>query len=120
MQVATITLRHAGRLDTQISKVQVTPAEVILLRALHGQDAVTVETITGEAGRDSAEERDRLDRLYGSVSAANMQTLERIFPGYNAKLPASFAEIGIQLAEPKRKAGAPAAKGANAALEALN
>jgi len=55
-----------------------TPAEILLLRAIHGDDSVYKVEFAGERAVDQKRERTRLDVKYG-VSEANKKTIERLF-----------------------------------------
>ena len=53
-----------GDIRAVISKPKVTIAEIILLQAMHGSDAVTNIKVIGELKTTSEQERDRLGNFY--------------------------------------------------------
>jgi hypothetical protein len=63
-----------------------TPAEILLLRAMHGDDSVYKVEFVGERAVDQKRERTRLDVKYG-VSEVNKKTIERLFGPALAPLP---------------------------------
>lgn len=90
MQLAQCFVNHAGSRDMQVLKTDVTPAEVMILRALHGDDAVHRLKATGEVKRKSPAERDRLIRIYGAKVVAET------FPGPAPRLPDTLADAGLR------------------------
>lgn len=48
-----------------VPKHSVTPAEIVLLQKLHGDDAITEIRVEGKERRSHEEERDRLGARYG-------------------------------------------------------
>jgi hypothetical protein len=69
-----------------------TPAEIIVLRALHGADSVPADKIEvkGSEKRVHTMERDRLRGIYGA------KVVDQCFPGYNIQLPETIEEIAAQ------------------------
>ena len=53
-----------GDIRAVITKPLVTIAEIVLLQAMHGADAVTNIKVIGETERTSEQERDRLGNFY--------------------------------------------------------
>lgn len=56
--------------------------EVLVLRTLHGDDAVRGLRHAGETERTAKDERERLTRLYGSV-------VQQVFPGSSPRMEAN-------------------------------
>lgn len=112
MQLADVTVRLGGQLTRTVRKHGITPAEGILLKALHGQDAVVEGRLNGSTTASSAVEIERLRQVYG-VSAENLRTIDTLFPGHAPKLPDTFEEAGI---EAERASAAKSAKAANPAM----
>lgn len=84
-------LNSNGPSKHEVFKSPVTPPEVVLLRMVHGDDAVVnVKAL----GMDKREHRRELDRLRARYGAENV---ERAFPGHSPSLPVRFADIGIDL-----------------------
>lgn len=111
MQTATILLSLSGERDNQIPKYDVTPAEALLLRALHGDEAVT-EIEVNEEGVDTTSRAERA-RLFNVYSRPNPRggrlcpELDGLFPGAAARLPEKFEEVELDesfFKEPARKA----------------
>jgi hypothetical protein len=90
MQTANIEILLNGELTTTIVK-PVTPAEAVILRHLHGDDAL----INGKALADSSvsneDEVERLKLVYGD------KVFAVCFPGALPKLPATFAEAKVEV-----------------------
>lgn len=105
MQYGTCKVRLSGELNNEILKSGVTPAEILLLRQVHGVDAVHQVSAKGTDKRPHREEVERLSNTYGAkvVAAA--------FPGLNPQLPVTFKDIGVDavsvagvdVAKPPRK-----------------
>jgi hypothetical protein len=70
-------------------KYNVTPAEVVMLRQIHGPEAVTDVQPRGSDRRPLAEEVDRLRKCYGA------RAFLATFPGASPILPSSFSDVGI-------------------------
>jgi hypothetical protein len=84
------TVNHAGNRDMVIHKDQVSAAEIVLLRRIHGAEAVNnVEVVFKEARRRQANERERLIETYGAKRFAES------FPGPVPRLPLTLAEAGL-------------------------
>lgn len=126
MQHARCLVQLSGDLGTQIAKAPVTPAEVILLRAIHGPDSVSKVELLG-GGNDKtphAEEMARLREHYTAMTEDGGPVIDKVFPGHAPQLPTTFAEIGvvtsdghndIPLTAKEKKAAAAAAKAAEKA-----
>lgn len=67
MDIFTGKLRLAGSIQNEIPKTDMTAAEVVLLRAIHGHDSVVDLKRTGSHKMLHAEERERLITLYGEA-----------------------------------------------------
>lgn len=107
MQVANCHVRLSGDINNEIFKAGVTPAEVLVLRRIHGADAVVKFEPVKQDKRPHASEFDRLKMVYGDKAVIEA------FPGSQPSLPVNFKDIGIDLyAEGK------AAKGRKAAVVA--
>jgi hypothetical protein len=103
----------------------ITPAEAVLLRAMHDPTAakyakaeapeqqkkfwgVIVNPIAAEeVTRSNGEEVARLRGKYhqrAKSQAHDSHFIDDIFPGMNPELPETFAEIGLEIAPPAEKA----------------
>jgi hypothetical protein len=100
MQLYNCVVRHAGNLGMTIHKEDVTAAEIVLLRALHGEDAVINMAETRQTRREHRAERERLAAYYGE------RVLADCFPGALSRLPTTLAEagIGVEQDEPETAA----------------
>lgn len=121
MQYASCFVQLSGDLGTNISKAPVTPAEIVLLRAIHGPDAVSkVELLKGGVNDKAshAEELDRLRLHYTALDKDGNSIVNMVFPGHSPRLPTTFDEIGIAVGINEGKAPRSAkGKKAAAALE---
>lgn len=98
MQTASILLAIGGERDMQVPKFGVTPAEVMLLRAIHGEEAVTDIDIIGNEDRGNRDERERLFSLYAKSDPSGvfkLPILDALYPGVNAKLPTGFSDLDL-------------------------
>jgi hypothetical protein len=98
MQTATILLSLGGERDNQVPKYNVTPAEALLLQALHGTEAVTDVQVGGTVKTTAREERMRLFAVYSRPNPRGGRLcpeLDALFPGVAARLPTDFADIEL-------------------------
>jgi hypothetical protein len=93
-------------------KDDVTVAEISLLRAIHGEDAITTIVPTYKANTKAADELDRLRHLYGqsNVSKEGKRLVDDVYPGRSPVLPTSLSDIGFDALEEQPKAPAPKAE----------
>jgi hypothetical protein len=88
MQVCSATVRLGGLLTQTVFKEGLTPAEVIVLRGIHGDDSVVGINVTGSAkNADVGKEKARLVSVYGKPR------VEAVFPGARPDLPQTFEQI---------------------------
>lgn len=119
MQLCNVEVRLGDSAGHTVRKTDVTPAEILVLRAIHGDSAVSDISPTKIAKRQSDEEWHRLQRTYGRApagltDAGNGKLLEQLFPGAQKNLPTSLKDIGLgDLMNPHREK-AEVADGANA------
>lgn len=98
MDLFTCEVRLAGSVQNTVYKREVTAAEVDVLRAIHGEDAVVSIELCGTTNAGSATaERERL------VSKYNPQVVFELFPGARPNLPTTAAEIGVVAEDEKPK-----------------
>lgn len=103
MQLCDLTLRHGGSLLSSVPKTNVTPAEILILQALHGSDAcVDIRPTKFDKKKVQSQEWERLsydyDRASGMVSTPGEEStsvMRRLFPGAMHKLPTTLKEIGL-------------------------
>lgn len=88
MQRCDVTVRLSGDLNNTVRKPNVTPAEIVILRAIHGGfDSVVDIQPTIMDKTPHANERARLAYAYGN------KVVDACFPGQFAVLPVSLKEI---------------------------
>jgi hypothetical protein len=104
MLLATCLLRYTATGDV-IPKMNVTPAEVAVLRAgyLHlvGTEPVTDLNVVGEVDRSPTDEIQRLKQLYANLRIKkdnkDVNVVDMIFGGgFGVTVPQKFEEVGVQ------------------------
>lgn len=89
MQRCTVDIRMGTPVHTAVQRM-VSPAEIVILKALHGDDAVANPRLPKEEiRRGAARERDELAKRYGD------DKVKKFFPGFDSKLPMTMAEVGV-------------------------
>lgn len=78
-----------GLITNTVVKEPVTAAEIVILRKIHGDDAVKNIKPLGNKNRPYQKEFDRLLRAYGP------RKVEASFPGARPVLPQKLADVGI-------------------------
>lgn len=91
MQLANCRVRLGGDMTNEVLKQSVTPAEVAVLRLIHGDDSVLKVEPFKQDKRPHAQEFERLLAEYGQ------KVVEAAFPGVAPQLPVSFKDIGINV-----------------------
>lgn len=88
MQVCSATVRLGGLLTQTVFKEGLTPAEVIVLRGIHGDDSVVGIKVTGSTKTaDAGKEKARLVSIYGKPR------VEAVFPGARPDFPQTFEQV---------------------------
>lgn len=98
MQTANVLLGLEGRRDHTVPKYGVTPAEIAVLRFLHGEDAVYEVDIRPETVmRTHRQEIERLRTAYSRRDGERQisPAVDALFPGIAAKVPQTFAELEL-------------------------
>jgi hypothetical protein len=106
LQRANVIVRLGGSLTNTVPKLGVTPAEILVLARIHGEDAVVDIRPTGFDKKRSAtkQEYERLARLTtaagGFTDAPGQRRRPQVahvalFPGAMKRLPVTLEEIGI-------------------------
>lgn len=108
MQTGTVSVRLGGDLNNSVPKQDVTPAEVVMLRAIHGEESVLFIEATGTDKRSHSEEWDRLFQRYGEAKDKKDEPLFlKLWPNkHAANFPIAFKDIGIDVLDlpaPKRR-----------------
>lgn len=121
MELANCLVALGGDIENTVPKFDVTPAEVLVLMAIHGKDAVTdVEPTGNSVTRSNAEELARLKFTYPAKDADNQPVVQRIYSGSRPELHETFAELELpetsykvlQRVKPAAAAAAPKPKAA--------
>src|SRR5690348_18070114 len=89
MEIGTCLVRLNGDRNMEIVKKDVTPAEVAILRARHGNDAVLSVQAKHMDKRSHREEAARLIERYGK------KVFEAAFPGALPQLPVYFKDVEV-------------------------
>lgn len=97
MQTANIILALGGDAGNSVPKYGVTPAEIAVLRFIHGDESVTDVEPTGEVKRSSREERQRLIELYGRQQDGRFVSphVDALFPGVAARVFETLDELDL-------------------------
>lgn len=96
MQIANCLVALGGDKDNWVPRYGVTAAELVVLRALHGEDAVGDIEPAGEITRGNRDELLRLKAAYGSAKDEdNKAIVENVFPGSGAILPKTLADLEL-------------------------
>lgn len=90
MQVVNCTVAIGGEAGMTVAKTNVTVPELLVLRAVHGEDAVRNIEVTGDEDIGSNEERQRLSLLY-----VNPETVVKDTLGAVGALPKTLDDAGI-------------------------
>lgn len=81
---------------TKVLKTGVSPAEVLVLRRIHGLDCVSNVWPYGRDKVRSEHEIERLRQAYDVHQTKEDQGLiDRLFPGHMPELPQTFKSIGV-------------------------
>jgi len=93
------TVRLGGNVDAEVQKFNITVAEAVVLRSIHGSDAVVkIERVVPEK-RDNTPHRSEYEHLRTTFGPSKEKLLQTLFPGSltgNPKLPVTFEEGGFQ------------------------
>jgi hypothetical protein len=90
MQVCNCTVAIGGDAGMTITKERVTVPELMVLRAVHGEDAVRNISVIGKSDVSSPEERERLISIYIAPAGIVKDTV-----GAAGSLPKTLDESGI-------------------------
>lgn len=95
MQIANVLVALGGDRGNSVPRYGVTAAEIALLRAIHGDDAVFDVEPVGDAPIHPASERERLRAVYPAKDEDGNRIFERIYPGSAARVHESLDELGL-------------------------
>jgi hypothetical protein len=95
-ETANILLALGGDAGCTVPKFGVTAAEIAVLRAIHGEDAVIDIEPLGTVERTNRAELDRVRAIYGRATDGNMNSIVNfLYPGAAARVFESLDELGI-------------------------
>lgn len=102
-QLVNATVRLSGQMTHSVAKVGLTIPEVVMLRVVHGNDAViNIERMDiadmEDAHKDRAaasigEEMARLRLVYGQ------KNVDAVFPGHNPRLPTTLRQLEQEMGD---------------------
>ena len=96
MELATVLLALGGDRNNTVPKYRVTPAEIAVLAAIHGGDAVFDIVPLGETEAISfRDERERLFRLYPAKNEDNKPIVLEVYPGTSPILHTTIESLGL-------------------------
>lgn len=96
MQTANILLSLGGDHNNTVPKYGVTAAEIALLQAIHGNDAVTEVEPLGDIQVTNREELERLNGEYGGAKDnQGNRIVELVYPGRAAAVFRSLDELEL-------------------------
>lgn len=94
MELATVTIKLSGQANNTVIKEKITPAQLSVYMAMHGDDCVQKIVVTSiDKDRKNKSEVDRLRAEFSTDHAA--KNFSRLYPGANPTLPVTFSSIGI-------------------------
>lgn len=87
----------SGELTSSVYKADVTVAEIAMLRAIHGEDAVVQIVPTFIDKIKASDELERLRLIYGpgNVSKEGKRLIDEVYPGRAPNLPTKLADIDV-------------------------
>lgn len=101
MQTANIMLAIGGDRGNTVPKYAISVAEIVLLRAIHGEDAVfDVEPLEAPAMDEgmaisNRAELNRLRRVYDAKDADGNRIVDQVYPGAAARVFETLEEIDL-------------------------
>lgn len=97
MELANVMLALGGDKNNTVPKYGVTPAEIAVLAAIHGADAVFDVVPLDEANEISfREERERLLRAYPAKNEDNELIVLKVYPGVSPILHTTIESLGLE------------------------
>lgn len=95
MELANCILALGGDTQNTVPKFAVTPAEVALLLAIHGDQAISEIEVVGTVERRNTEEADRLLAQYPAKDESGNLILQQVYPGRQPILHQTFADLQL-------------------------
>src|SRR3546814_6492979 len=81
-------VRLSGKLTHTVGKKNISVAEIVALRAIHGADAVVDVQPKANDKTPHAAEMDHLRKTYGD------KVILALFPGHSPRIPVSLTDVG--------------------------
>lgn len=97
MELAEVEVRLAGSVANTVIRRNVTPAELVFLREMHGEAAIADVRYSGKRQIEQAKELERLRAYYNTENARPL--FAKLFPGMTPQLPITFKEVGYEIGE---------------------
>ena len=88
MQTAIVAILLNGNIQHTVTR-RVTPAEIVLLKHIHGDDSVVAPIEIESVKRSNTDEVNRLKQQYGD------DVFKAVFPGAMPKVPTDLSEVGV-------------------------
>lgn len=109
MKLYSATVLLSGSKDNQVLKHDLTAAEIVVLKRMHGGEAVIAVTHSGDNDRSEVSERARLQDIYGNGlrTIQGVHTLEALLGPAGVPLP-KIVEGVEHMTKGKPKKDAPA------------
>lgn len=117
MELANILLALGGDRNNTVPKERVSPAEIAVLAAVHGADAVfDIVPLEETDKRSFRDERERLLRAYPAKNEDNELIVLKVYPGVSPVLHDTLESLGLEttLFRPTEHAKPAPAKGGKA------
>mgnify|MGYP000908862086 CR=1 FL=1 len=97
MDICNVMLALGGDRRNTVPKYDVTPAEIAVLQAIHGDDAVTDIEVKGEKEKSNREELSRLRQIYGRArpEGGDVAYVDVLFPGAAARVFQTIDELEL-------------------------
>lgn len=96
MQIANCFVALGGDKGNAVPRYGVTPGEIVVLFAIHGDEAVFDIEPAGEVERSGRDELRRIREVYSVAKDENgAHIVGKVFPGTGARVPTSLEELEI-------------------------
>lgn len=96
MELANCLVALNGDRGNTVPKYEVTPAEIAVLCAIHGLDAVfDIEPTGGDVKRSTRDELERLLRLYPAKDEDNNLVVRKVYAGASPVMHQTIEDLGL-------------------------
>lgn len=101
MQLAKCLVSLSGNRNNQVLRTNVSAAEILVLRHVHGEASVSEVVVTGTVERTNIEEKALLCEKY---NRPGKDKVEKLFPGIDPRMPMTLKDASIDfILAPKTK-----------------